>query len=260
MLMGCQYTNSNVKVTEKSTTEQRLEPIVKSSMEITMEPTIKIPLSAPDIIKEETYTIVIDAGHQSRGNSKLEPIGPGAKNKKKKVSSGTQGVVTKVAEYKVNLAVSLLLRDILVEQGYDVVMIRETNDVNISNAQRAKIANASKADAFIRIHCNGSEDKSVNGALTICPTKNNPYCSDIYKDSWKLSKCILSGLCDNTGAKKRSIMKTDSMTGINWCEVPVTIVEMGYMTNAKEDRNLNKKAYQKKIAMGIANGLKDYFE
>ena len=101
------------------------------------------------------YTIVIDAGHQTHGNSKLEPIGPGAKQKKPKVSQGTQGVSSKVPEYKVNLQVALKLQKVLEDKGYKVVMVRTTNDVDISNAERAAIANKYDADAFIRIHCNG---------------------------------------------------------------------------------------------------------
>ena len=204
------------------------------------------------------YTIVIDAGHQKHQNTAKEPIGPGAKQTKAKVSSGTQGRFTGVPEYEVNLQVSLKLKAILKKQGYRVIMIREKNDVNISNAERAKIANKYNADAFIRIHCNGSNNSSVNGILTVCPSKNNPYCKKIYKDSKKLSDSILKKTCHVTGAKNDGIMETDSMSGINWSKVPVTIVEMGYMTNKKEDYKLTSSKYQDLLAKGIAQGVAAY--
>lgn len=233
-------------------------PTIDPSPTVTPKPTEIADAQEKD--KNKAFTIVIDAGHQKHQNSDPEPIGPGAKKTKAKVSSGTQGRFTDIPEYEVNLEVSLKLMDILTQKGYKVIMVRETNDVDISNSERAEIANEQQADAFVRIHCNGSEDSSVNGILTISPTKNNPYCSQIYKDSRKLSDLILEALCDATGAKNKGVTETDTMSGINWSKVPVTIIEMGYMTNKKEDYKLTSSDYQDKLAEGIAIGIEEYLK
>lgn len=205
--------------------------------------------------------VAIDAGHQLRGNSSTEPNGPGSSTKKAKVSSGTSGCVTKIPEYKLNLQVAKKLKKELVERGYKVVMIRTKNNVNISNVQRAKIANGAGADAFVRIHANSSGSSSVSGALTIAPTAKNCYMSSkVRRKSQSLSKKVLDAFCRATGARNRGVMYTDTMTGINWCTVPVTIVEMGFMSNAAEDRKMATAAYQKKMVKGIADGLDAYLK
>ena len=176
---------------------------------------------------------------------------------KAKVTSGATGVSSKVPEYVLTLEVSLKLKEVLLELGYEVVMIRETHEVDLSNAERAQIANES-ADLFIRIHANGADDASVSGALTIYPSKDNEYVAYMSEECESLSKAVVDGLCEATGAKNRGAVAMDNMSGINWCSIPVTIVEMGYLSNPQEDELMQQEAYQEKIAKGIADGIDAY--
>ena len=205
-------------------------------------------------------TVVIDPGHQGKGMSEKEPNAPGSDVLKAKVASGTQGVATGIEEYRLNLSVSLLLRDELIERGYTVVMIREDNDARISNAERAVMANDYGADAFIRVHANGSDNPEAKGAIAIFQTGSNPWCGDLYAQSRLLSETVLKHYCERSGIENDGNWETDTMTGINWTRVPSTIIELGYMSNAEEDRLMATPEFHAAAAEGIALGVDGYFD
>lgn len=221
----------------------------------------KVGYLLSDCLREPgAYLVVIDAGHQQKPDYDKEPIGPGATEEKAKVTSGAQGVATGIEEYELNLQVARRLSRILEERGYQVKMIRTKHNVNISNSERATVANELYADAFIRIHANADEDSAVTGMMTVCQTKENPYNGDLWEDSFRLAQSILDEMVSATGGKKQSVWQTDTMSGINWCRVPAVIVEMGYLSNPKEDRLMSTEDYQEKLAEGMANGIDAFFD
>ena len=203
--------------------------------------------------------IVIDPGHQAQGNYELEPLGPGSSETKIKVSGGTASCNTGEPESRLMLAISLKLQAELEARGYTVLMTRTTEDVDLSNSERAAVANDADADAFVRVHANGSENADMSGAMTICQTASNPFNADLYAESYALSAAILDELVAQTDCRRLYVWETDTMSGINWSRVPVTIVEVGFMTNPEEDRLLATEDYQQKVAAGIADGIDRYF-
>ena len=206
------------------------------------------------------YLICIDAGHQGKGMSDTEPNAPGSGVMKAKVTSGTQGAFTGIPEHELNLKVALCLRDLLLEKGYSVLMVRESADVSISNAERAILANENGASLLIRIHANGASDQGVNGAMTMCQTAANPNNGFCYHEARKLSEAVLSAFCENTGIKYLYVSETDTMTGINWCTVPATIIEMGFMSNEHDDLMMAEDGFPLSAAKGIAEGIERYYE
>ena len=213
--------------------------------------------------EEEPYghVVAIDPGHQ--GNwidmSDTEPIGPGALEMKAKASTGTQGSYTGVPEYQLNLDISLALQTELEARGYKVILTRTDNDTAISNSERALKAYDEGAEIYVRIHANGSDDSNVSGALGMTPSSDNPYVGNLAEESYRLSECVLNAYCEETGFGNLGIQFYDNMTGINWSKIPVTILEMGFMTNESDDTAMQDVEMQKKMVKGIANGIDLYF-
>lgn len=210
---------------------------------------------------DKGITVALDPGHQAPDvdMSAQEPNAPGSSVMKTKATGGTSGTTTGVPEYQLNLNIALKVRDLLEAQGYGVVMTREDNETAISNAERATLANDSGASVMVRIHANGSEDASANGALALIGSQENPYVGSLYDDSLRLADSVLQAYCASTGMANDGVTTSDTMTGINWSKIPVMILEMGFMTNPTDDTNMEDPAYQDQMAQGIVQGIQDYF-
>ena len=212
--------------------------------------------------KQNGWKVAIDPGHQGSwvDMSAQEPSAPGSSETKAKATTGTTGKFSGLNEYELNLQVSLLLRDELEDRGYEVVMTREDHDTAISNKERAELAAAEGADILVRIHANGSDDTSVNGALAMVPSQSNPYVGYMYEECYELGDDILKAYCESTGIADDGVQYYDNMSGINWSTIPVTILEMGFMSNQNDDLLMADETFQPVMAEGIANGIDDYFE
>lgn len=215
-------------------------------------PTADAETSLPDATEGRLHGMLIglDPGHQDHANRDKEPLFPGSDELKKKVSSGTQGVKTRINEYETNLNLSFKLRKRLEAEGARVIMTRETNDIDISNVERAQMMNAAGVDIWLRVHCNGSDNHDVHG-MSMYVRKTGP-CAE---ESYAAGELLLEEMSAATGAEDRGVHRSDAYTGNNWSDVPCVLVEMGYMTNAAEDVLLNDPEYQQKLIEGYVNAL-----
>ena len=205
----------------------------------------------------EKFIVCIDAGHQSKGDLKTEPIVPGSSERKARVSAGATGIGTKKPEYAVNLEAAIILNDILTEKGYEVIMTRESNNVTISNVERAQLANNAKANMTIRLHCDYIDNTGKTGTIILVPSQNGQHTKEIYVPSKNYAD-ILKNKLKAGGIGVNGIFERADITGFNWSKVPVIILEMGFMSNYNDDQLLSSPDYQKKLMLLVSEALDEY--
>lgn len=206
----------------------------------------------------ESKTIVIDPGHSSVGNSEKEPMAPNSTQTKPKDVLGATGVSSKIPEYVTTVSIGNLLKEELTALGYNIVMTKTEIDESISNIERATIGNENNADLVVRIHADSSESQSAQGASVLVPPVNE-YTSDISEISKSYGEKIISTYTNELDIKNRGVIYRDDMTGFNWSEVPVVILEMGFLSNLQDDSFLSNTENHSKIAKAIAKGILECF-
>ena len=203
--------------------------------------------------------ICIDPGHQEKPDYRMEKVSPFTSAEKYRVAPGTRGVATGKSEYVLNLEVGLLLKEALESSGYQVLMTRETNSVNISNQERAELANEREADIVLRLHADASGSSSRSGISILAPAKTGNYQSEIFAESELLAFLVLDSMLEATGANPLGVVYRSDLTGFNWSKVPVVLIELGFMTNSTEDVLLSEPSYQQKLVEGMHKGIDAYF-
>jgi len=199
--------------------------------------------------------VVIDPGHGLRTNPETEPIGPGSRTLKIKDGGGTHGVVSGIREAELNMRIARRLRPLLQRAGVKVVMTRTNNaGASMGNIARARIANRAGAELFLRIHADGSLDPSARGSHTLHPTFRRGWTDDVYFESKRAAKVVQAELVRTLGFPDRGLQERFDFTGFNWSDVPVILVEIGFLTNRTEDRLLSTPAYQRRAAVGLCRG------
>jgi N-acetylmuramoyl-L-alanine amidase len=177
--------------------------------------------------------VCIDAGHGGNDPGAVDPRGAG------------DAMRTKEAD--INLLVAHQIKMAL-ESKCDVIMTR-LSDETVSLQTRVSRANASKASLFVSIHCNAAANSDANGYEVW-------YCNGSAK-SLALARRIHGSIKDNIGTRDRGV-KAGNFYVLRKTSMPAVLVELGFVTNAVEERLLNDPEWTANMAQAIAKGIEDY--
>jgi len=156
-------------------------------------------------------------------------------------------------EKEINLAVALELAGLLEEAGVKVVMTR-SGDHSVRNARRVEIANEAGADVFISIHANAFSSPESNGTETYYCSENDHSSASKY-----LAEQVQREMVSALGLRDRGV-KQRSFYVLKNTEMPAALVELGFLTNATEEKLLEKKETHVKAARALFEGLEAYLQ
>ena len=213
---------------EKNATVEQTEEGILLTTTLTDDDMEELPPPELPPIDPGKKTIVLDAGHGG-------------------IKSGA--VYEGIMEKDLTLPMTLILERKLLDMGYNVIMTRRT-DEHVDLYERAAIANAAKADAFISIHCNAIATKrDFQGIFT--------YFHPSSERGRRLALTLQPYMAKASGGIDRGVMKDDFVV-LRETEMVAVLVETGFMTNHEELMNLANPIYQEKLMQGVADGLTAY--
>lgn len=229
------------------------------------EGTVRMGFEAPAAPEQKEgrlsgVVVCIDPGHQENGRVVTEPNGPGLSGSKKSTGGMAQGVVTLRRESTVALETSMILRDLLLQEGATVVLTREVENLYHTNIERCEIAEAAGAHIMLRIHCNHSSNPSKQGIGIYAPLSSDYAKAVADADTYRaLGQAFLDEMkmavgyevSDRTG----NVTLNNNYVGNNWAKMLCFLVEMGYMSNVTEDLKLATPEYQTMLSEGMVEGI-----
>lgn len=172
-----------------------------------------------------------------------------------------------VVEASINLQIAQKLKEQLEEQGYEIIMTREDeNNIADENKQskiaemkqsdlnnRVKIINESGADFCISIHMNQFQNERFWGWQT--------FYNDHSIKGKKLASAIQEEICKVILKKNtRTALKIEGIKIVDKTQIPVVIVECGFLSNPEEKKLLQEEAYQEKLVEGICKGVERFYQ
>ena len=147
----------------------------------------------------------------------------------------------------------------LVARGYRVAHdARARRGYAGGNVDRARSATRGGAALMIRIHADGSTDRSLRGVHTLYPALRRGWTDDVFRPSLRAASVLQRAVVRTTGARDLGLQRRSDLTGFNWADVPVVLVETGFLSNGAESRLLHTAAYQPRVARGLAAGAAEY--
>jgi len=201
--------------------------------------------------------VCIDPGHQRETQIETVLTMPGRSDKTKTTPGMAQGTVTERMESIVVLEISQLLRNALLAEGAQVIMTREVQDTFVGMIERADIPNNAGAHITLRIHCNYSDNEKTQGIEVFCPV-NSKYAQAVASKSayQRMGETLLKAMQNATGQSKGKFVLSNKYVGNNWSKMPSFLVELGFLSNYKEDLLVSlSPQYRQKLVSGMVEGV-----
>ena len=215
------------------------------------------PTPKPVTLKEDHpdlkgKVIVIDPGHQAVADTELENAIKGSSAEKDKATTGAVGVDSGAKEYEVTLTYAQVLKEYLEGCGAKVILTRDSNEANISNIERAKIATDNNATCFIRLHADSAPDSEISGVKVYVPSSGK-YSKSAVKDGNKLAELVAKEI----GSTSLGTVQSNMYTGLNYADsVKSYQLVIGYLSNSKDDAIITDSETPYKVAVAVSEFLR----